>query len=74
MADPNRERIDKLLSRFHGTVPPHVYSKIETTLRDAAAAVGEHDTVVRLDDVNAAVTLRGKGPTLGQRLKRALGK
>lgn len=67
----NRELIDRVLSRFHNEVAPHVLQRIEAQLREAAAAVGEHDAQVRLDDLDCVVTLRGRGPTLRQRLRRA---
>lgn len=68
----NRELIDRVLSRLHAEVPPNVYTRIEATLREAAEGIGEHDAQVRLDDIGAVVTLYGRGPTLAQRVRRAL--
>jgi len=68
----NRELIDRLLSRFHNEVAPHVLQRIEQQLREAAESVGESDQFVRLDDINATVRLHGRGPTLAQRVRRAL--
>lgn len=67
----NRELIDRLLSRFQAHVGTETLRRVETTLREAAAKVGEHDVHVRLPDLDAVVTLRGRGPTLAQRLWRA---
>ncbi|HMN83800.1 MAG TPA: hypothetical protein PKA20_28265 [Burkholderiaceae bacterium] len=67
----NDQLIDRLMGRFRAHVAaPHVLERIEQTLREAAESIGEHDVQVRLDDVGATVTLRGRGPTLRQRVAR----
>ena len=69
--DRNSATIDRLMNRFRGELPGHVCDGIERQLREAAEQIGEQDVLVPIEDIGV-VTLKGRGPTLVQRLRRAL--